>query len=159
MKTRTGTIAEMIELCTAVESRRRAEAGDPTLFLERLEAGRATPHEIADQALIARLIRGGKKKRGPKFDPSLEAKQRQAAFFFHVLTEVIKLEEKVARGRVADFFGIADRTIEDWIGDQKKRVGGEAWPALVAANVEAFVGLRAGLMGVPRIAELLRVPE
>ncbi len=157
MNAREYSLAEVFELWAAVESRRQAENGDSALLVERLRAGRATQHELDDQALLAGLIGGRKKKRGSKADPSLEAKQRQAAFFFHVLTKVISLEDKVARGRLADFFTKSDDTIRDWIGDYRKRVG--EGPERVAADIEAFDFWRTALMAEKRIAELLKAAE
>ena len=155
MKTRTYTIAELIELWAAAHSRQQAEAGDRTMLRERLLAGRATPHE---QAFLAELL-AGKVKR-PAHRPAndeLRVKRRQAAFFVNVL-ESRGLSAKAAWSHVADFFDAKPGTVRDWIGDVTDEAG-EGWPAMVADDLAFFAELRPALMAEPRIAAMLEVAE
>ena len=156
MNAREYSLAQVLELFAAFESRRQAEAGKPELLLERLRADSASEHEL-DQAFLAHVL-GGKGRRGPKGDRSLPAKRQQAAFFLAILTERGGLSIKAANGKIADFFGIADRTIAKWMEEERKRAG-DGWPAKVAANLAAFEELRPTLMGEPRIAKLLEAAK
>lgn len=157
MKTRTGTIAEIIELCIAVESRRWAEAGDPALLLERLRAGRASTHE---QVFLAELLAGKvKRPRGKPANDDLRLRKLQAGGFFILLTEAIGLRHQAAEGRLADFFGVPDATIHDWIADEKKRLGKAAWQAKLASAPADFALDRAMYMENERLAELLKSME
>lgn len=156
MTRRTYTVHDVVELATAIESRRQAEAGDTALLLVRLAAGRASAHEL-DQAFLAKAFGGEKKKRGPKIDPSLEAKQRQAAFFFHILTRRGALPPKSADGRLAVFFGTGDDNIRKWRGADARRMGNG--PARVEADLDGFDFWRAALFAEPRIAQLLEIAK
>ncbi len=158
MTAQTYTLAEVRELLAAAESRRRAEAGDMAMLLERLRADRAT--SSWEQRLLAEFVAGEvKRPRGGQANDDLRVRKMQAAGFFILLTAAIGLRHKAAEGRLADFFGVPDATIHDWIAGEKKRLGKAAWQAKLASAPADFALDRAMYMENERLAELLKSVE
>jgi hypothetical protein len=150
---------QMAAWFTGFRSRDKALAGDRTSLLERL---RDPGVELIqpERDLLAAIGEGKvKRPRGPRRDDDLRAKKMQAAGFFILLTEAIGLLHKEAEGRLADFYGVADTTVHDWIGDEKKRIGLAAWQAKIASAPADFALDRPMYMENERLAELLKSAE
>lgn len=157
MTGRTYTLAEVRELLAAAESRRRAEAGDRAMLVKRLGEIRASPWE---QVFVAEFLAGKvKRPRGGQANDDLRVRKMQAASFYILLTAAIGLRRQAAEGRLADFFGVADATVHDWIAGEKKRLGEAAWQAKLRSAPANFALDRAMYMENERLAELLKSVE